>query len=60
MNELDVGVKKVPKKKISVNVDVDVLEEFNKIAKMHRYNKSLTITNLIRVFVENEKKLINK
>jgi metal-responsive CopG/Arc/MetJ family transcriptional regulator len=58
MSEQNVAVIKGEKKKISINIDIDVLKAFNKIAKAKKYNKSQTITNLIRVFVENEKSLI--
>ena len=60
MNDLKVGATKLLKKKISISIDVDVLDEFNKIASLNKYNKSKTITNLIRIFVENEKKIMNK
>ena len=56
MSELNVAVKKGVKRKISVSIDVDVLDDFNKIAKANKYNKSQTITNLIKVFVKNQKK----
>ena len=58
MSDLDIAVKKGEKKKISISIDIDVLEEFNKLAKANRYNKSQTITNLIKAFVEREKSLI--
>ena len=58
MSELDVGAKKGLKKKISISIDIDILEEFNELAKKMKYNKSQTITNLIKVFVQNEKNLI--
>lgn len=57
MSELNVAAIKGLKKKISVSLDADVLDEFNKLAKTNRYNKSQTINNLIKVFVENEKKI---
>ena len=58
MSELNVGAKKGLKKKISISIDIDILEEFNKIAKANKYNKSQTVSNLIKAFVENEKNLI--
>ena len=51
-----VGVTKYNKKKMSITIDIDLLNEFNKIAKQKKYNKSQTISNLIKVFLENEKK----
>ena len=55
-----IGVKKGLKKKMSITIDADTLEEFNAIAKANRYNKSLTITNLIKMFIKSEKKSLNK
>ena len=61
MNNLNVGakigVKKGLKKKISISIDIAVLDDFNKIANANKYNKSQTINNLVKVFVENEKKV---
>jgi len=54
----DIAVTKYNKKKMSFTIDVELFDEFNKIAKAKKYNKSQTISNLIRVFIENEKKLI--
>ena len=59
MSNLDnVAVTKFNKKKMSITIDVDLLDEFNRIAKINKYNKSQTISNLIRVFVTNEKNII--
>jgi len=56
MSILDVGVTKKLKQKISISIDSEIWDEFNKIAKAKKYNKSRTITNLINVFIENEKR----
>jgi len=56
MSELNIGVKKGLKKKIAISIDTDLLDEFNKISKREKYNKSQTISNLIKMFVESEKK----
>lgn len=58
MAELNVGEIKRLKTKISISIDSDLIEEFNKIAKLNKYNKSKTISNLIKLFVESEKSLI--
>lgn len=58
MSELNVGAKKGLKKKMSISIEVDVLEEFNKLAKLNKYNKSQTVSNLIKAFIKNEKSLI--
>jgi metal-responsive CopG/Arc/MetJ family transcriptional regulator len=57
MSELNVGAKRGIKKKMSISIEVDVLEEFNKLSKLNKYNKSQTISNLIKAFIENEKSL---
>jgi metal-responsive CopG/Arc/MetJ family transcriptional regulator len=58
VSELNVGAKKGLKKKMSISIEVDVLEEFNKLSKLNKYNKSQTVSNLIKAFIENEKSLI--
>ena len=56
MENLDIAVKKqLFKKKMAFSVEADLFEEFNKYAKENRLNKSQTLNNLIRFFLENEK-----
>ena len=49
--------KKNNTKKVSYSLDIDVLEKFNKIAETKGYNKSKTVNNLIRAFIEQENSL---
>ena len=53
------GVKREPKtKKVAYSIDIEVLEQFNNLAKAKNYNKSQTINNLIKVFIEKESSLV--
>lgn len=58
MSELNVGAKRGLKKKMSISIEVDVLEEFNRLSKLNKYNKSQTVSNLIKAFIKNENSLI--
>jgi len=49
------GIEKAKTKKANYTLDAEVLNEFNKLAKTKRYNKSKTINNLIKLFLEKEK-----
>ena len=43
------------KKKMSITIDEKLLEKFNIFAKEKKINKSQTISNLIEVYMENQK-----
>jgi len=45
-------------KRVSYSVNSDVINEFNKIAKNKKYNKSKIIENFLRKFVEQEISLV--
>jgi len=50
--------KKTTTKKVSYSLDINVSNEFNKVAKAKGYNKSRTVNNLIKNFLENEANII--
>jgi len=54
MSALDMAVKKHQKAKMSITIDRDIFEKFNEIAKANKYNKSQTISNLIKMFIESK------
>jgi len=44
------------KKKMSITIDEKLLKEFNEFSKDKKINKSQTISNLIKIYMDNEKK----
>ena len=54
MGNLNVAVAKNEKKKVTYTLDSDILSQFNQIAKTKKYNKSQTINNLIKLFINTE------
>jgi len=58
MSNSDIAVIKNSKKKVSFNIDVEIVESFNKLAKVKKYNKSQTVGNLLKSFIESELSLI--
>jgi len=56
LREEKIAVKKklVTGKKVSYTINTDVLDEFNRIAKIKGYNKQRTIENLMKMFIESE------
>ena len=56
---MDLSVDKIPVKvkkvKASYSIDEDVLNEFNRVCKDKRINKSLLITGLLKSFVNSMK-----
>jgi len=53
---MNYAVKKEETKKASFSINKQVLEDFNELSKKMKLNKSQTITNLIKMFLEQEKK----
>lgn len=45
-------------KKVSYSIENDVLDAFNKISDSKSYNKSQTVNNLLKMFIEQENSLI--
>lgn len=45
-------------KRVSYSVNSDIINDFNKIAKSKKYNKSKIIENFLRKFVEQEMSLV--
>jgi len=45
-------------RRVSYSVNSDVIDNFNKIAKNKKYNKSKIIENFLRKFVEQEMSLV--
>ena len=45
-------------KRVSYSVNSEVIDNFNKIAKNKKYNKSKIIENFLRKFVEQEMSLV--
>ncbi|MFK7780217.1 MAG: hypothetical protein QM490_03630 [Candidatus Gracilibacteria bacterium] len=58
MSHQDIAVIKNSKKKVSFNIDIEIVEAFNKLAKIKKYNKSQTVGNLLKSFIEQEISLI--
>jgi len=58
MSHQDIAVIKNSKKKVSFNIDIEIVEAFNELAKIKKYNKSQTVGNLLKSFVEQEISLI--
>lgn len=52
----DIIKPKVQRKKVTFAIDEDVLTEFSKLAKAKKYNKSLLVENLLKLFMAQEKK----
>jgi hypothetical protein len=52
------GIEKQKSKKANYTLDADVLDKFNKLAKQKKYNKSKTVNNLIKIFIEKEMSLV--
>jgi len=50
------AVIKNDKTKVSYTVDKKIVEEFNKIADSQNLNKSRTVNNLIKIFIESNQK----
>ena len=58
MNELAEKKKKTTTKKTSYSLDIEIVEAFDKLAKSKGYNKSRTVNNLIKNFLESESSLV--
>ena len=57
MSELEkIIVVKEKKKKATFSFDTEVLDEFNKLAKSEKYNKSNILNNLLKNFLIDLKK----
>jgi len=54
----DIKKPRITKVRTSFNVDYEVLNEFNKIAKSKNYNKSQIINNFLKKFLGQEKSLL--
>lgn len=44
--------------KASYTLDPKTVQDFNELAKIKHYNKSQTVNNLLRLFIEEELKLL--
>ena len=54
------AVKRKQSKKATFSIDEMILKEFNEIAKTMKYNKSETVTNLMKMFIKQEKAVISQ
>lgn len=54
-NQIKSGIQK--KSKASYSIDLDVLNEFDKLCTAKKYKKSQVVENLIKMFIEQEKSL---
>jgi len=58
MNGLAEKKRKTTTRKASYSLDKEVVDAFDKLAKSKGYNKSRTVNNLIKNFLENEASLV--
>lgn len=54
-NQIKSGIQK--KSKASYSIDVNVLNEFDKLCTAKKYKKSQIVENLVKMFIEQEKSL---